>query len=510
MKKFLVYILFNCLLVFQANSQAPLAFNYQAIARDNIGVLLKNQDLSFRISITYSSPDGPTVYSELQNVKTNQFGMANFAIGRGAVVLGNFSGINWSLGNFYIKVELATNTGGYQLMGASSLLSVPYALFATKSANPGPTGPTGPTGPILKGANGLPGPTGPTGLQGIQGVQGIQGTRGLTGYTGFTGPSGLNGVTGSQGIQGVQGIQGIQGIRGLTGVTGPSGINGINGTNGVTGPTGLKGVTGSTGITGPTGIGNGTPGATGPTGPSGTNGINGTNGLRGVTGPSGINGTNGVIGPTGATGLMGPTGPAGTGSGSLPVGVIGQTLRYNGTSWVSNGLMYNDGLKIGIGTTTPQSTLDVNGIIRTNGLQIDGGSDLAEPFEANSDNIKPGMLLVLDPENPGKLMLSNTPYDTKVVGVVSGANNVNPGLIMNQDDTFINAKYPVALSGRVYCYADATIAPIKVGDMLTTSDIPGFAMKVTDFNKAHGAIIGKAMTNLANGQGFVLVFVSIQ
>lgn len=48
------------------------------------------------------------------------------------------------------------------------------------------------------------------------------------------------------------------------------------------------------------------------------------------------------------------------------------------------------------------------------------------------------------------------------------------------------------------------------GDLLTPSSIPGHAMKVTNHAKAQGAIIGKAMTTLAEGKGLVLVLVSLQ
>ena len=68
----------------------------------------------------------------------------------------------------------------------------------------------------------------------------------------------------------------------------------------------------------------------------------------------------------------------------------------------------------------------------------------------------------------------------------------------------------VALTGRVYALADASNAPIKPGDLLTSSDVPGHAMKVTDSSRGTGAIIGKAMSGLKNGQGLVLVLVSLQ
>jgi hypothetical protein len=68
----------------------------------------------------------------------------------------------------------------------------------------------------------------------------------------------------------------------------------------------------------------------------------------------------------------------------------------------------------------------------------------------------------------------------------------------------------VALSGRVYVQADASNGAIEPGDLLTTSSLPGRAMKVTDHAKSQGAILGKAMTALDHGQGMVLVLVTLQ
>ena len=92
---------------------------------------------------------------------------------------------------------------------------------------------------------------------------------------------------------------------------------------------------------------------------------------------------------------------------------------------------------------------------------------------------------------------------------MSGAGGVNPGITLNQEDA-LEGGQNVALSGRVWVYCDATEQPIEPGDLLTTSDIPGHAMKVTDYARAQGAIIGKAMTSLHDGNGLVLVLVSLQ
>ena len=69
---------------------------------------------------------------------------------------------------------------------------------------------------------------------------------------------------------------------------------------------------------------------------------------------------------------------------------------------------------------------------------------------------------------------------------------------------------PLALTGRVYCKVDAEFAPIEVGDLLTTSPSPGFAMKASDQALAFGSVIGKAMGRLESGRGLVPILIALQ
>jgi hypothetical protein len=142
-------------------------------------------------------------------------------------------------------------------------------------------------------------------------------------------------------------------------------------------------------------------------------------------------------------------------------------------------------------------------------LTIRGGADLAEPFAISSADVPAGGLVVIDSAQPGRLRLSSQSYDRKVAGIVSGANGIQPGISMVQESA-LEAGRNVALSGRVYALVDASAAPVEPGDLLTTSDTPGHAMKVTDHARAQGAIVGKAMGRLAQGKGLVLVLVSLQ
>lgn len=145
-----------------------------------------------------------------------------------------------------------------------------------------------------------------------------------------------------------------------------------------------------------------------------------------------------------------------------------------------------------------------DGSVKT--LTITGGADIAEPFDLGGADLEPGTVLVIDEDHTGRLRESSGVYDRRVAGVVSGAGGINPGLSLSQPG--VNAGgHPVALAGRVYVKA---IGPIRPGDLLTTSDVPGHAMRAGDTARTHGAVLGKAMSSLKAGRGLVLVLVSLQ
>ena len=154
-----------------------------------------------------------------------------------------------------------------------------------------------------------------------------------------------------------------------------------------------------------------------------------------------------------------------------------------------------------------------DGTVECKVLSITGGADLAEPFDVSATDgmsAEPGRVMVIDQEHEGQLKVSSRAYDRCVAGVVSGAGGVSPGVLLRQEGTEATGKHPVALTGRVYGWADATTEPIRPGDLLTTSATPGHAMKVTDAERAQGAILGKAMSALPEGRGLVLILVTLQ
>ncbi|MDW7678995.1 MAG: hypothetical protein SCK70_00395 [bacterium] len=141
-------------------------------------------------------------------------------------------------------------------------------------------------------------------------------------------------------------------------------------------------------------------------------------------------------------------------------------------------------------------------------VELGEGLDYAEGFDVSDKSaIMPGAVLIIDPSNPGKLTPSQQPYDKRVAGIVAGAKNLGSGVKLGSDQFDLD----VALAGRVYCNVDASYGAVEPGDLLTTSPTPGYAMVAKNHNKAQGAILGKAMEKLPQGQKEqILVLVTLQ
>ena len=168
---------------------------------------------------------------------------------------------------------------------------------------------------------------------------------------------------------------------------------------------------------------------------------------------------------------------------------------------------------VGVGTSAPTAKFHVAGNAQFDGT-VTGTyikahyQDVAEWVPANED-LAPGTVVVLDAAVGNGVMASHRAYDTSVAGVVSE----QPGIILGEEGA---AKEQVATTGRVRVKVDASRGPIAVGDLLVTSDKPGYAMRSTpiEVGGAHihrpGTIVGKALEPLARGEGEILVLLSLQ
>jgi hypothetical protein len=136
------------------------------------------------------------------------------------------------------------------------------------------------------------------------------------------------------------------------------------------------------------------------------------------------------------------------------------------------------------------------------------GADFAEDFDiSGADKVEAGTVMVLG--NEGALLESQQPYDKRVAGVISGAGDYRPGILLDYKQTPGN-RQAVALMGKVFCKVDAQFGAIEVGDLLTTSPTPGHAMKTSDPFRAFGAVIGKALRPLTSGRGLVPILIALQ
>jgi hypothetical protein len=163
---------------------------------------------------------------------------------------------------------------------------------------------------------------------------------------------------------------------------------------------------------------------------------------------------------------------------------------------------------VGIGTPTPSAKLEVNGDVAVTGDIRLLNADCAEDFAiSGTDAIEPGTVMVIEQE--GALQPSQQAYDKRVAGVISGAGDLKPGIILGKEQS-PDKRMPIALLGKVYCRVDAHYSPIQVGDLLTTSPTPGHAMKADDPLKAFGAVIGKALRPLPEGQGLIPILIALQ
>lgn len=133
MKKLLLLLIALLLLSLGLFAQAPEMFKYQAHIMDDKGSVVNNTTIGLQLSIYQNGLNGNLVYQEVYTVTTNKSGLVNLEIGMGNATTGMFSEINWGTGPYFLETAVDLKGGAsYVSMGASQLLSVPYALHAKK------------------------------------------------------------------------------------------------------------------------------------------------------------------------------------------------------------------------------------------------------------------------------------------------------------------------------------------------------------------------------------------
>jgi len=115
-------------------SQAPQRINFQSVLRNTTGEVISNSSVSLRISILSDSITGPAVYVETHARTTDAGGLMSLQIGNGTLPSTDFTTIDWGGSAHFIKLEADFSGGNnYVLLGTQELMSVPYALYASKT-----------------------------------------------------------------------------------------------------------------------------------------------------------------------------------------------------------------------------------------------------------------------------------------------------------------------------------------------------------------------------------------
>ena len=354
-----------------------------------------------------------------------------------------------------------------------------HGVFGTSGSNVGVAGES-------QGSNGVWGVSHDPGHAGVHGFN--QAGRGVAGFSdtfqGVYGHSGANaGVVGESDT--------FDGVWGVAQASNKAGVYGFNKAGrGVAGFSDMfQGVYGHSGAN------------AGVVGESDT--FDGVWGVARVPGKAGVYGLN-EAGGRGVAGFSDTfQGVYGHSDGN--VGVVGESKNFDGIWGVAH--VKECAGVVGRNTAGGVAGYFEGDVVVTRELTL-SNADFAEDFDiAGNELVDPGTVLVLG--DAGGLQASATAYDKRVAGVVSGAGRYRPGIVLDKVVS-TSRRQPVALVGKVCCKADARFGAIAIGDLLTTSPTPGHAMKADDRAQAFGAVIGKALAPLADGQGLVPILIALQ
>jgi hypothetical protein len=207
---------------------------------------------------------------------------------------------------------------------------------------------------------------------------------------------------------------------------------------------------------------------------------------------------------------------------SAQQGVMGLTKAPGGTGVYGGGTAAADGKQIGVrgetltGVGVQGESFDAAGLAGrfVGDVEVTGdirlaSRDLAEQFEVDSRRpCEAGMVMVIG--ELGALSPCHQAYDRRAVGVISGAGNLHPAITLGAVDNHATPTASIALAGTAFCLVDADFGAIEPGDLITSSETSGHAMKANDPSRSFGSIVGKALAPLPRGRGLVPILIALQ
>jgi hypothetical protein len=146
-----------------------------------------------------------------------------------------------------------------------------------------------------------------------------------------------------------------------------------------------------------------------------------------------------------------------------------------------------------------------------NGGTQTGGADYAESIAAvPGAQLHPGDVLAIDASHGYAVARSSRANSPLAVGVYS----TRPAVLAvgsRQATGSLGGQVPVAMMGVVPTKVTAAGGAIRAGDLLTSSSVPGYAMRARSARVhgitiySQGTIIGKALQALRSGRGVIQV-----
>ena len=113
----------------------PQGMKYQAVARNLIGSVIANQEISLKISLLTEGTHASVYYTEVHTVTTNQLGLFTLVVGEGKVEKGSFKSIPWSTEDVWMEVALKDKGKlDFVKISNSKLFAVPYAFHAATAS----------------------------------------------------------------------------------------------------------------------------------------------------------------------------------------------------------------------------------------------------------------------------------------------------------------------------------------------------------------------------------------
>jgi len=177
----------------------------------------------------------------------------------------------------------------------------------------------------------------------------------------------------------------------------------------------------------------------------------------------------------------------------IPGGSSGQTLRHNGSSWIANSNLYNNGTNVGIGITNPTSRLQ---IISGGGISFAGRYKTYETVY-NVNTATPATLV----DDTGSAFNVNKSYRVKAVIPGTGSETGATAVFRGNGTTFTLIKnFEAGLgSNHIEFYLDSNIPKVRLynhttlyGVSVLTEEIPNkswaFGPEISLYSNTTGSV----------------------